>query len=125
MIQVYCNKCGNLINQGENFCNKCGTQVLNNNYQNGFNNPTPYNNYNVNYNTKEIKKFKTGRYIVFLFLGAFIFFWVLTIISIFLSMNDYEVPKILTVLKLVFPILTILCGIPTVAIIGSINNSKK
>lgn len=125
MIQVYCNKCGNLINQGENFCNKCGTQVLNNNYQNGFNNPTPYNNYNVNYNTKEIKKFKTGRYIVFLFLGAFIFFWVLTIISIFLSMNDYEVPKILTVLKLVFPILTILCGIPTVAIIGSIKNSKK
>lgn len=125
MIQVYCNKCGNLINQGANFCNKCGTQVLNNNYQNGFNNPTPYNNYNVNYNTKEIKKFKTGRYIGFLFLGAFIFFWFLTIISIFLSMNDYEVPKILTVLKLLFPILTILCGIPTVAIIGSIKNSKK
>lgn len=125
MIQMYCNKCGNLINQGANFCNKCGTQVLNNNYQNGFNNPTPYNNYNVNYNTKEIKKFKTGRYIGFLFLGAFIFFWVLTIISIFLSMNDYEVPQILTALKLVLPILTILCGIPTVAIIGSIKNSKK
>lgn len=125
MIPVYCSKCGNLINQGENFCNKCGTQILNNNYQNGFNNPTYYNNVNANYNAKEIKKFKTGRYIGFLFLGAFVLFNALTIISMFLSMNDYEVPEILTGIKIVFPILMILLGIPTVAIVGSIKNSKK
>lgn len=125
MIPVYCSKCGNLINQGENFCNKCGTQILNNNYQNGFNNPTYYNNVNANYNAKEIKKFKTGRYIGFLFLGAFVLFYALTIISMFLSMNDYEVPEILTGIKIVFPILMILLGIPTVAIVGSIKNSKK
>ena len=32
MIPVYCSKCGNLINQGENFCKTCG-YILNENQQ--------------------------------------------------------------------------------------------
>ena len=127
---MYCSKCGNLINQGENFCNKCGNQILNNNYQNGFNNTNSYNNnYNVNYNKKETKKFRTGRNIGFLFLGVFAWYFVFMFIQVILTMNNpspnYEAPAILSVLGITVPIWTIILGVPIISIMGLVKNSKK
>lgn len=126
---MYCDKCGNSINQEENFCSKCGNKILNNNYKDDLDNTNSHNNSNVNYNKKEVKKTKIGRNIGFLFLGVFIWYLIFMLIQIILTMNNsspnYETPVILPLLGITVPILTIIIVLPIILIIGIDNKNKK
>ena len=107
---MYCQSCGNKLNEGEKFCTKCGNSVDAEVVQN--------NNVSTNVGKKKIK----WRIPITLFLCSMVNYLLISILNIVIRVNEIQVPSLLPLAFFVSTILSI-AGIISLIVVVAAGNS--
>lgn len=133
---MYCIKCGNQLNENETVCSKCGNDMSNLNQpvmqtsggnvyrqQNQNTNTTQQMNNSVN--NKQKKKISFGKIYGCVVLIGIGFFFAMTILEVILAMaTGIRFPRIITSMKVLISMFSIMFGWVPALIITSNNGGK-